>query len=212
LTSNPFSGTTAGASTLGLYHYPASITNATLATAIALFGASGSFSAGTVAAVINNFGNRQQMVFFIEWASDWSATSNYLQHAFIHWLTRGLYVGYRRVLFNTQVDDMHLSTQIYQKTTSYRLTPTDLNTIVSWRNALVTRLSPGSNYTIEVAHNGNGDIDAATNTYENGQCNPDTAIYYNDIPTTDLEFVKPLGTGKNYWFVNLLLLSTLDPY
>lgn len=30
------------------------------------------------------------MVWFMSWATDWSQTSNYLQHAYIHWMTRGL--------------------------------------------------------------------------------------------------------------------------
>jgi hypothetical protein len=42
------------------------------------------------------------MVFFTSFATDWAPTSNYLQHAWIHWITRGLYTGYRRVNLNTQ--------------------------------------------------------------------------------------------------------------
>lgn len=30
------------------------------------------------------------MVWFLGFATDWSQTSNYLQHAHIHWMTRGL--------------------------------------------------------------------------------------------------------------------------
>lgn len=77
-------------STQGLWHYPATITNATIAKQIAKFAPSGSFSTDTTAAVINTIGTRKQMVFFIGWATDWSMTSNYLQHAYIHWVTRGL--------------------------------------------------------------------------------------------------------------------------
>lgn len=75
---------------MGLYHYPASITNTSIATPIASFDPSGSFTTNTTAAVINNIGGRQQMVWFMSWATDWSQTSNYLQHAYIHWMTRGL--------------------------------------------------------------------------------------------------------------------------
>jgi hypothetical protein len=73
-----------------MWHYPATITNATIATEIASFAPGGSFSTKTTAAVINQIGTRQQMVWFISWATDWSITSNYLQHAWIHWMTRGL--------------------------------------------------------------------------------------------------------------------------
>lgn len=77
-------------STTGLYHYPATITNASIATEFATFDPSGIYSGTTTAAVINNIGGRQQMVWFISWGTDWSQTSNYLQHAYIHWMTRGL--------------------------------------------------------------------------------------------------------------------------
>ena len=48
------------------------------------------FEEETVAAVINNIDGREQMVFFIAWATDWAVASNFLQHAYIHWMTRGL--------------------------------------------------------------------------------------------------------------------------
>lgn len=52
----------AGLSTKGLYHYPASITNSTLAKTFALFGTTTGFTSNTVAGVINNFGNGRQQV------------------------------------------------------------------------------------------------------------------------------------------------------
>lgn len=50
----------------------------------------GTFTSSTTAAIINTFGTRQQMVWFLGWATDWSQTSSFLQHAYIHWMTRGL--------------------------------------------------------------------------------------------------------------------------
>ncbi|KAF2667971.1 hypothetical protein BT63DRAFT_426819 [Microthyrium microscopicum] len=206
-TAGLLTGATAGVSTLGNWHYPATITNTTLAKQVAAFGAStdNMFSAASTAAVINDFGNRQQMVFFIGWATDWSETSNFLQHSFIHWMTRGMYSGFRRVLFNTQIDDMHLTTQLYQSDINFRLSVADLNGIVAWQKNLQGRLPLGSNWTIEIGHNGNGDIDVSTNQYDTANpsnCNPDTAIYYDDQPDVTpatLEFVKPLGTGRTWW-------------
>lgn len=82
----------ADVSTEGLWHYPAVITNSTIARSIASFApdSSGALTAITTAAIINNFNGRQQMVWFLGFATDWSQTSNYLQHAHIHWMTRGL--------------------------------------------------------------------------------------------------------------------------
>jgi hypothetical protein len=77
---------------MGLWHYPAVVTNSTLAKEIAQFepSADGAFTQTSTAAIINTFPGRQQMVFFIGWATDWAETSNYLQHSYIHWMTRGL--------------------------------------------------------------------------------------------------------------------------
>jgi hypothetical protein len=80
----------AGVTSQNQWHYPATITNSTLAKEIAQFDAGGDFSEPSTAAVINDFGNRQQMVWFTSWGTDWSATSTFLQHAHIHWITRGL--------------------------------------------------------------------------------------------------------------------------
>lgn len=50
---------------------------------------------------------------------------------------------------------------------------------------------------MELGHNGNGDIEAATDT--SSVCKPDTAIEYADQIDTALEFQKPLGTGTDIW-------------
>ncbi|PSR76994.1 hypothetical protein BD289DRAFT_378234 [Coniella lustricola] len=188
------------ASTAGLYHYPAVITNSSIATPFASFDAAASFTTNTTAAVINNIGGRQQMVWFISWATDWSQTSNYLQHAYIHWMTRGLFVGKRKVYLNTQVDDMHLSTDMYYPTgNTFRIRPSDLNYLAAWQTNINSRLPAGSNYFVEIGHNGNGDIDNATDTVSDGTCNPASAVDYTSPPDTALEFFKPKGTGTDLW-------------
>ncbi|KAJ4393753.1 hypothetical protein N0V93_002968 [Gnomoniopsis smithogilvyi] len=193
--------TGANASTAGLWHYPATITNTSIATPFASFDPSGSFTTNTTAAVINNIGGRQQMVWFMSWATDWSQTSNYLQHSYIHWMTRGLFVGKRKVYLNTQVDDMHLSTDMYYPNTStFRIRPSDLDTLSTWQTNINTRLPSGSSYFVEIGHNGNGDIINATDQ-DAGQtlCNPAAAVDYDSPPDTALEFMKPLGTGTDLW-------------
>ncbi|KAF3762059.1 hypothetical protein M406DRAFT_104348 [Cryphonectria parasitica EP155] len=189
------------ASTAGLYHYPATITNSSIATQFATFDAAGDYTTTTTAAVINNIGGRQQMVWFMSWATDWSQTSNYLQHAYIHWITRGLFVGKRKVYLNTQVDDMHLETDMYYPNgTTFRIRPSDLDYLAAWQTNINTRLPSGSAYFVEIGHNGNGDIDNATDTDTDGKyCDPPEAVDYNSPPDTALEFYKPLGTGTDLW-------------
>ncbi|KAJ0119842.1 hypothetical protein N8I77_012445 [Diaporthe amygdali] len=198
-TANVKSGATA--STAGLWHYPAQITNSSIATAFAKFAPAGSFTADTTAAVINKIGGRQQMVFFISWATDWSLTSNYLQHAYISWLTRGLFVGKRKVYLSTQVDDMHLETGLYYpNNTNFRIRTRDLDAHKAWQTDINTRLAAGSNYFVEIGHNGNGDIDNATSQNSGATlCTPAYAVDYNSPPDTALEFQKPLGSGADLW-------------
>lgn len=194
-----------GMTTRGLYHYPAVITNSSIAWEIAQFGAAGSFSSATTAAVINQFDRRQQMVWFSGWGTGWSATSSLLQHAWIHWATRGLYVGFRRIHFSTQIDDVFLPTALYQPSgTTFRLRPDDLANHATWTQSINSRMPAGSKYFIELAYNGNGNIGAAVKVgaldpSTNATCNRKAIVYNQEPSTTELEFQKPLGTGVNIW-------------
>ena len=102
---------------------------------------------------------------------------------------------------NTQVDDMHLDTELYSPSGSvFRIRTSDLNAHKTWQTNINTRLNTGSNYFVEIGHNGNGDIDVATDTSQ-GQtaCTPPYAVDYDSPPDTPLEFQKPLGTGTDLW-------------
>ena len=71
-------------STVGLWHYPATITDFNTTSAFILFGTNQLYATNSVAGVIQNFGGRQQMVFFLTGAS-WSATTNYLGQIWYQW-------------------------------------------------------------------------------------------------------------------------------
>lgn len=203
--SIPFSGlktgSAAGVSTQGLWHYPSTITDTNTTTELAKFAAAGSFQEST-AAVINNFSGRQQMVFFISWATDWNPASNFLQHAYIAWMTRGLYAGHRRVNLNTQIDDMMLGTDIYnglgQPTApAYRVNSADMADVANWVSTIQGKMPTGSFYLPEIGYNGNGAIEAAS-AVNAANC-AGGPVYTEERADTDLEFVKPLGTGSNAW-------------
>lgn len=191
----------AGVSTKGLFHYNAQVSDPSTTTEIAQFAANSQVSSNSTAAVINNFNGRQQMVFFISWATDWSPTSNFLQHAYITWMTRGLYAGYRRVNLNTQIDDMFLGTEIYYPgngANSYRVTPTDMNVIKSWVPTIQAKMNRGSWFKPEIGHNGNGNIIAADpDGSQDAACSG--GPIYTEYESTPLEFKKPLGTGTSGW-------------
>ncbi|CBF83680.1 hypothetical protein AN2954.2 [Aspergillus nidulans FGSC A4] len=192
-------GSSAGVSTSGLWHYTASVTDTNTTKAIASFASGGGVDGESVAAVINNFDGRQQMAFFIGFDTVWSQTSNYLQHAWITWITRGLHAGYRRVNLNTQIDDMFLETDIYQPSgTIFRITTDDMDGITNWLPSIRAKLNAGSTYFVEIGHNGNGNIEAGTTAAGESTCSGG-AIEYDSPPDTALEFVKPIGTGTDVW-------------
>jgi len=191
--------TDATMSTKNMYHYPAKIIDSATTWQVAKYAPSGIFDTDTTAAVVNNFAGRQQMVWFGSWATEWSPTSNFLQHAYIHWMTRGLFLGARKTYLSTQVDDVHLNTDMYYpQGKSFRLRPSDLAAHASWMQNINGRMPSGSNYFVELGHNGNGDIINATQT-DNTVCDPNDAIYYDYAPATPQEYQKPLGSGSDFW-------------
>jgi len=133
------------------------------------------------------------MVFFLGFATDWSTTSILLTHAWIHWATRGLCenqipreqicanrhqmlatdepffplkvrgdVCLAEDLLTRKVDDMFLTTAIYSGGL-FRIEAADLAAHISWMATVNAKLPTGSNYTIEVGHNGNGNIGVCRN-------------------------------------------------
>lgn len=189
--------TGAGMSTKNMWHYITQITDPTTTWEIAQFAANNEVQTKSTAGVINNFNGREQMVWFTSWATDWSPTSNYLQHAGITWMTRGLYAGFRRVGINAQIDDMMLGTPTYGTGVEYRVTTADMSTIRDWVPSLNAKLNPGSVFKPEIGYNGNGNIITADNNWTNDDCFPHPI--YTGYNPTDAEWKKPLGTGVDMW-------------
>lgn len=186
-------------STPGLSKYPAKITNTSTTSEIAQFGSGTSKS---TAAVINKFPTgRQQQVWFT--AFDPNLTSStLLSHAWVQWVTRGVYLGFRRVYFNTQVDDCFLKTELYQTGKSFRFVAADLKEHVTWMKEVNSKLPSGSSYVIELGHNGNGNIEEGVERdYNNdpAKCNPQEGVEYADQIDGPPEYMKPIGTGKDLW-------------
>lgn len=86
----------------GLWHYPASISDASSTSAFLQFEPVPEYPSPSFGGVINQFPDgREQMAFFTSFAT-WSVTSTYLSHIWIHWGLRGTYPGIRRVRLSTQ--------------------------------------------------------------------------------------------------------------
>ncbi|KAF2760099.1 hypothetical protein EJ05DRAFT_498070 [Pseudovirgaria hyperparasitica] len=197
---------TASVSSQNLYHYPAKITDPSIAWEFAQFGAGGPYTSATVAGVINRIGTRQQMLWFLPFSTDWSPTSNFLQHVWIHWATRGLYAGFRRLQLNTQVDDVFLYTELFKpNTSSFRVRTADLDNLRDWIPVMNAKLPAGSSYFVELGYNGNGNIEL-NDEFEDDETHYDIClpgpIDYPEQPDETagtIEWKKPLGTGVDFW-------------
>ncbi|KAF3912741.1 hypothetical protein ABW20_dc0100351 [Dactylellina cionopaga] len=188
-----------------LYFVPAKITdtNLTQTTAFLQFSSNSQYMDATTGGVINTYPNgRSQMAFFFGFGT-WSATCAYMNHIWIHWATHGVYDGYRRAMLSTQIDDVLLDTEAWDTGIAYRTTVADMSTHASWvpnLNARLAKTNAGSNYTVELGLNGNGNLIQA-NVVDplEKTCKHDPIWYAKDPDTTPLEFEKDLGTGTDSW-------------
>ncbi|KAL2289730.1 hypothetical protein FJTKL_01057 [Diaporthe vaccinii] len=189
----------------GLYYYGADVTDAATTYPIAKLHSGPTFTSDATAAVINAFphanGTREQMVFFTSFAAGWSQASNFIQHSWISWMTRGLYLGQRRAYLGTHIDDVLLTTTIYGTERDFRLRVADVEAHAAWTRDINSRMPPGSDYLIEMAYNGNGNIEEAVQgSYGSDICIPESNVITAPKPIlVDQEFKKPFGTGEDAW-------------
>lgn len=208
----------ANMSTIGLWHYPATITNSTTTSAFLEFAANTEYASPSVAGVIQTISGREQMIFFLD-GGTWSLTTNYLSHIWFHWGYRGLYNGYRRVAMHQQslsctllvlivVDDMFLDTDIWNTTTiadldgqRSRINSSDLTIHMEWVPQFIQSLNPGSVYFLETGFNGNGNMDYVGGLTSVAARNCPDSVDVNDPigPNVVQEWMKPLGSGVNQW-------------
>lgn len=78
---------------------------------------------------------------------------------------------------------------------------TDAEAHAAWTKDINARMPAGSDYRIEMAYNGNGNIEQAVeSSFDTNICVPESGVITADKPVlVDLEFKKPLGTGEDAW-------------
>lgn len=78
----------------------------------------------------------------------------------VDWVTRGLYLGKRRIYLAPQIDDVFLASLLWSEggdsTATYRLSADDVSHLLAWTAALRDRLPPGSSFRNQLAFNGAG--------------------------------------------------------
>jgi hypothetical protein len=83
-----------------------------------------------------------------------------LAYGAIRWVTRGLFLGERRVYMSAQVDDVFLASDIWPESLlrTYRMTSRDLDDVLAWQRA--RRSEPlTASFRFDMAYNGEGTVD-----------------------------------------------------
>ncbi len=80
-----------------------------------------------------------------------------LSHGVVSWVTRGLFLGYRRVFIGAQVDDVFLDNDLWNEpeTHTYRMTDKDLDAAAKWQKKARKRLR-SEDFMLDMAYNGLG--------------------------------------------------------
>mmetsp|Transcript_34833 Transcript_34833/g.87617 ORF Transcript_34833/g.87617 Transcript_34833/m.87617 type:complete len:1388 (+) Transcript_34833:692-4855(+) len=120
----------------------------------------------------------EQLEFYVAQGT-WSRQSKTFGYVWLHYLSQNIYVGHRRVYLTPQIDDLFLSTQwryelpdvafpdasLYApdvlaakgaKKWPYRTSVQDLRDLAQWQRDFRAVLPRGSDFTIEMAFNGQG--------------------------------------------------------
>ena len=112
--------------------------------------------------VISVNSEREELHLFYSQVLDESLTSYAFASAWVHWLTRGVYTGKRRVMLGVHVDDVFLTTEIENvknapdSVKNYRINAVDLKHFSDQRKGELQDLLKNPDYKIELAFNGEG--------------------------------------------------------
>lgn len=124
-----------------------------------------------LAGVIVTYPDEREQLHFFFAQSKYSTTSVALTQVWIQWLTRGMYLGKRRMHLNIQIDDVFLSTGLWDpyggnplenpriddiESYIYRLTADDLQAFSDWQKKELRTLTKNPAFRIEMAFNGRG--------------------------------------------------------
>eukprot|EP01134_Creolimax_fragrantissima_P007186 CFRG7186T1 len=94
---------------------------------------------------------------YYEIATEYTQTNLGLGHAWFEWITRGVFLGYRRLSLNLHVDDWFINSALGFTYELYRVNNTDVESYVEWRKVLHSEVLPnGSDFKLEPAYNGAG--------------------------------------------------------
>lgn len=121
----------------------------------------------SVAAVTTQYSDGREQLHFFFTQGQWIKASSVIAGTWVNWLTKGVYIGKRRMHLNVQVDDFFLATQLWNARTNaqsiglahtHRLSPEDFQAFTDWQNNDFRKQIGDKEFRTEFAFNGQGPL------------------------------------------------------
>jgi hypothetical protein len=99
-------------------------------------------------------------------SNPYSTHAQLLEHGVIEWVSRGVFLGTRRVYMAAQIDDVFLASLMWvpgeggDTGATFRIDADDVEQLVAWQDWTRARLPTGSTFTTQMAFNGYGTLDS----------------------------------------------------
>lgn len=130
-----------------------------------------------IAGVVTSSENQAEQMHFFFTQSKWSKASQLLSGTWLHWVTKGLYVGKRRIYLSAHVDDLFLMTDLHilnptpgEVAPIHRLSDKELAFYTKWQKGFRTKIK-NKNFKTEMAFNGKG-VAQYFERFENAKVDP----------------------------------------
>ncbi len=115
----------------------------------------------SLAASVSTFPDGREELHFYFTQSKYTRASLITSAAWVSWVTKGLYQGKRRAYLNTQVNDVFMSTDLWDVNlnkvvpgkNAYRITAADLTYLNQWQKVGLRKETSNSEFKVELAFN-----------------------------------------------------------
>lgn len=114
---------------------------------------------GDVLAAIHTRDDGSEVLVVTMDSGPWSVHSQLLEFGIVSWLSRGVFLGARRIYLSPHIDDVFLASALWTDGDGqprYRMTADDVGNLVAWSAGLPDRLPAGSSVVTQLAFNGVG--------------------------------------------------------
>jgi len=115
---------------------------------------------GAVLAAVHTRADDTEVLALLMDGGPTSLHTQLVDYGVIDWVTRGLFIGKRRIYLAPQIDDIFLRSLLWSEsgnsTETYRMTADDVARLLAWTDDLRGRLPAGSSFRNQLAFNGQG--------------------------------------------------------